>query len=159
MHAYCAGNGRETAKNETESIRTRQMGSRTRNSPNAIEIATPELPSRWKKVSAGGINVYVPQNAPIDATNQIFIFGRVESRGEAIAPSVESERAGNGDGDMGDTTSGGGIDLKRVETVLLAGESQHECQSRRTRDGNSPVSSRPPIHHEERLYIPVRHRR
>ena len=47
----------------------------------------------------------------------MFKFGEAESRDEAIAPSVESKRAGNGggdqdgdDGDGGSTTSGDGID-------------------------------------------------
>jgi len=42
------------------------------------------------------------------------------------------------------TTSGGDINSTRVEAVLLAAESQHMCYSRRIRDGDSPVSSRPP---------------
>ena len=86
--------------------------------------------------------MYAPWNAPVEAlgtANRTFAFGEVESRDEAIAPSVESERAGDGDGDgygddggdgdVGDTTSGGGVDSKRVETALLAGRSQYMRQS------------------------------
>jgi len=161
-HAYCVGNETETAGNEAEHVRTRRNEPRTRNSPNGHDIATPKPTIQWKKVSAGGIDVYVPQNAPIEAASRIFVFGRPESRDEAIAPSLEGERAGHGDGDgnggdgEGDTTSGGDVDSKRVDTALLAGDSQLECQSRRIRTGNLPVSSGPPIRPTERLYGHVR---
>ena len=153
----------QTAADEAERVRTRRMGSRTRNSPNANEIATPERTYRWRKVSADGIDVYIPWNAPITIPRRKIVFGRAESGGEAIAPSIESERAGDGDGgrnggdgDVGDTTSGGDIDSKRVETTLLATGSQHMRQSQRMRKNNLPVSSRPPIRPAERPYGHVR---
>jgi len=111
-------------------------------SPNGRDILTPKRTYQWRRVSVSDGDVYVPWNAPvvvIETANQIFAFGEVESRVEAIAPSVESERAGDGDGngygddggdgDVGDTTSGGGVDSKRVEAALLAGDSQLERQS------------------------------
>jgi len=153
--AHCVGNETETAENEAESIRSRQTGSRTRNSPNGRDIAMPKLTVRWRKVSVDGSDVYVPRNAPIDTTNRRIVFGRVESGVEAIAPNVEGERAGDGDGDgdgdngdVGDvdgTTSGGDSDSIRVEAALLAGESQRVRYSQRIRTGNLPVSSGPPI--------------
>jgi len=133
---HSVGNATETAKNEAESVRSRRIGSRTQNSPNAREIATPKLPKQWTRVSIGGGDVYVPFNAPIAIPTRRIVFGRPESGDEAIAPSVKGERAGEGDGggyggdgDVGDTTSGGDIDSKRVEAALLAGESQLERQS------------------------------
>jgi len=96
------GNTTETTENKAETVRTRQNGPKTRNSPNAIEIATAKLPRRWRRVSADGIHVYVPWNAPIEVlgtASRKIVFGRVESGDEAIAPSVKGERAGDGDGD------------------------------------------------------------
>jgi len=117
MHSI--GNGRETAENEAETVRTCQIKRKTRNSPSVIEIAMAKLPSRWKKVSIGGGDMYVPWNTPIGVlgtANQRIVFGRAESRVEAIAPSVEGERAGEGNsnGSGGDrdgdgTISGGSI--------------------------------------------------
>ena len=68
---------------------------------------------------------------------------------------------GDGDGDRdGDaidgTTSGDGIDSTRVNAALLAGESQHTRQTRRRRNGDLPVSPRPPIQLGERPYGHVR---
>ena len=60
---------------------------------------------------------------------------------------------------MDGTTSGGGVHLKRVETALLAAKSQHVRYSRRRRNGNSPVSSIPPIRPADRPYRPIRWRR
>ena len=59
--------------------------------------------------------MYIPYNAPIAIPRRRIVFGRPESRDEAIEPSVEGERAGDGDGDgdVGDvdgTTSGGDSD-------------------------------------------------
>jgi len=139
---HSIGNGRETAENDSRSVRKRQTEAQTRNSPKAHEIATPEPTKRWRKVSAGGIHVYIPWNAPvaaIETANRNIVFGRPDSGDEAIAPSVEGERAGEGDGggyggdgDVGDTTSGGNSDSIRVEAALLAGESQRVRYSRRT---------------------------
>jgi len=140
-----------------------------RNSPNANEIAMPERTYRWRKVSADGIDVYILWNAPIAIPRRKIVFGRAESGGEAIAPSVEGERAGDGDGDGnggdgddGDadgTTSGDGVDSTRVNAVQLATDSQHMCQSRRSRRNDLPVSSRPLIQRERRPYGHVRRRR
>jgi len=169
---HSVGSGTQTAGNETKSIRTRQNSSRTQDSPNGGDISTPKRTYQWRRVSVSDGDVYVPRNAPvvaIETANRIFAFGEVESRVEAIAPSVESERAGDGDGDgygddggdgdVGDTTSGGSVHSKRVEAALLAGDSQLERQSRRIRTGNLPVSSGPPIQSTERPYGPIRRRR
>ena len=69
------GNAMETAENEAETIRTRQNGLRTQNSPNTINIAMPELPGRWRKVSIGGGDVYVPFNVPIVIPTWRIVFG------------------------------------------------------------------------------------
>ena len=102
----------------------------------------PEPVSRWRRVSASGIDVYVPLNAPIDPTSRMFAFGQLESGEMAIAPGFKGEGAGNGNGgqngdggdDGGDgsvdgTTSGGGVHSTRVKTVLLTTESQHMRQN------------------------------
>ena len=105
--------------------------------------------------------MYVPWNVPVEAlgtAKRMIAFRQVESRDEAIAPSVEDERAddgvGNRDGDG--TTSGGSIDSMRVNATLLAVESQHLRWSRRKQNGHLPVSSWPPIQPAERLYRGVR---
>ena len=59
-----------------------------------------------------------------------------------IVPSVEGERAGDGDsdgygddgdvGDMNGTTGGGSVHSTRVKTALLAEESQHMRYSPRS---------------------------
>ena len=136
---HCDGNGRETAGNEAERVRMHQNSSRTRNSPSTREIATAKRARRWKRVSTAEGDVYVPRNAPvaaIETANRNIVFGRPDSGDEAIAPSVEGERAGEGDGggygddgDVGDTTSGGDVDSKQVEAALLAGDSQRVRQS------------------------------
>jgi len=165
-HAYCVGNDMQTAANEAESVRMRRMGSKTQNSPVAHGIVTAKRPRRWRMVSVEEVHVYVAWNASIETASRNFVFGQVESGDEAIAPNVEGERAGNGDGngdgdngDVGDvdgTTSGGDSDSIRVEAALLAGESQRVRYSRRTRTGNLPVSSRPPIQPARRPYGLVR---
>jgi len=161
-HAHCVGNKTETAGNEAEHVRTRRNGSRTQNSPNAIDIATAKLPRRWRKVSIGGGDVYVPFNAPIAIPMRRIVFGRPESGDEAIAPSLEGERAGDGDGDgnRGDgddgdangTTSGGDADSMRVEAALLAAKSQYMCYRPRSRRNDLPTSSGPPIQPERCPY-------
>ena len=165
------GNATGTATNEAKRVRMRQSSSRTRNSPNGRDIATPKPTSRWKKVSVGDGDVYVPSNAPIEVlgtANRRIVFGRAESGDEAIAPSLKGERAGNGDGDgyggdggdgdVDGTTSSGHIDSSRVEEALLAAESQHTRYSSRLRRNNLPVSSWPPIQPERRPYGHVRRR-
>jgi len=133
MHTdtHCGGKEMETAENKAETVRTHQTDEETQDSPNACEIATPKPTIRWKKVSAGGIDVYIPQNAPIKATSRIFVFGQPESGDEAIAPSVEGERAG--DGDANGTTSGGDANSTQVEAALLAAEGQHTHYIQRSR--------------------------
>ena len=96
---------------------------------------------------------------PVEALGRTFAFGEAESGDEAIAPSVEGERAGDDDGDMDGMTSSDDVDSKRVEAALLAGDSQHTRQSRRTGNGDLPVSSMPPIYPADRPYGPVRWRR
>ena len=69
---------------------------------------------------------------------------------------------GDGDGDDGDmdgATSSGDVDLNRVEEALLAVESQYVHQDRRRRNGDSPVSSVPPVHPAECPYGDVTRRR
>ena len=114
----------------------------------------------------------IPLNEVPDTASRKVVFGRVEREDKAIAPSVEGEVAGNGggnrnngdgdgddDGDGDGTMSGGSIDSIRVNTALLAAESQYTHQNRSTRDQDLPVSSRPPIHHAERPYGHIRRRR
>jgi len=164
--AHSVGNGRETAENDSRSVRRRQTEAQTRNSPKAHEIATPEPTKRWRKVSAGGIHVYIPWNAPVAAiatARRRIIFGRPEIGDEAIAPSVEGETAGGRgdgrDGNADDTTSGDGVDLTRVNAAQLATESQHTRLSRVPRRYDLPMSSRPPVQHERRPYGSIRRRR
>jgi len=163
---HSIGNATETAANGTETVRTRRIGSRMQDSPNGREIVMPKRILRWRRVSEGSVDMYVPLNTPIAVPTRQIVFGRVESRGEAKTTSVEGERAGEGDGrrnggdgDVGDTTSGGDANSMRVKAALLATKSQYTRYSRRTRLGNSPVSSRPPIQLERRLYGLVRRRR
>ena len=99
--AYSVETDTETAANKAESVRTRRIGRKTRNSPDSREITMPDHSCRWRKVSVDGVDVYVPRNVPVEVSktaNRTFAFGEVECRGEAIAPSVEGERAGDGDG-------------------------------------------------------------
>jgi len=166
MHAYCAGNGRETAENETESIRTRRIGPRTQDSPNGRDIAMPKVARRWRRVSVNNGDMYVPWNAPIAIPSRKIVFGRVKSGDKAIVPSLEGERAGDsdgdgngGDGDDGDansTTSGGDADSMRVEAVLLAAKSQYTRYRPRSRRNDLPMSSGPPIQPERCPYGLVR---
>jgi len=93
-HAYCIGNDTQTATNEAESVRMHQNGSMTQNSPNGRDIAMPKVARRWRRVSVDNGDVYVPWNTLIAIPSRKIVFGRVESGDEAIAPSVEGERAG-----------------------------------------------------------------
>ena len=146
-----------------------RIGSRTQDSPEMNETATPKPTRRWRKVSIDDGDVYLPLNAPIMIPCRNFVFGQPESGEMAIAPNVEGEKAGDsdgdpnggdgGDGDADGTTSGSSIDSSQVKTVQLARESQHMRYSRRIQEGNSPVSSRPPIRHPDCLYGDVRRRR
>ncbi|KIM59036.1 hypothetical protein SCLCIDRAFT_27615 [Scleroderma citrinum Foug A] len=131
--SHCIGNGTETAENNSRNVSKCQMEAQTQYSPNAPEIKTSKPICRWRKVSGGNIDGYVPWNAPVEAPSQMFAFGEAESRDKVIAPDIEGETAeGNGDGDgdrYGDDgdgngiTSGGSIDSVRVNAALLAVES------------------------------------
>ena len=68
----------------------------------------------------------------------MFAFGRLERAGQAIAPDIKGERAGDGSGDQDegdgngdgdDMESSGSADSQRVEGALLSTESQHMRQS------------------------------
>ena len=117
MDTYSVGNDVGMAENETKNVRTSQIDPKTQNSPYAPENRTPERTSRWRRVSVGDGDVYVPPIALIGTTSRNFVFGRVESGDEAIAPSVEGGKAGAGDGDrngddgdVDDMTSGSNVD-------------------------------------------------
>ena len=160
---HSVANETETPANGMERVRTRRNGSKSRNSPNTRKTATPELTSHCKRVSAGGIIVYIPLNAPIDDSSRMFVFGRVEGGEEAIAPKVIDETAGNGDGDrnggggaVNGTTSSGNVDSTRVEAALLATDSQQTRSGRITRKHSLPVSSEPPIQPAEQPYGLIR---
>jgi len=160
---HCAVNGTKTAANRTEHVKTRQMESKTRNSPHTRKNATPKYIYRWKRVSVGDGDVYVPQNTPIDTASRNFVFGRVEGGVEAIAPKVVDETTGDGDGrwnggdgDVNGTTSSGNVDSTQVEAALLATDSQQTCSSRITRRNDLPVSFWPPIQPADRPYGPAR---
>ena len=135
-------------------------------SPDTIETKLPEHTNHWRNVSVDDGDVYVPWNAPVEALGRTLTFGQPERGDKVIVPDVKSERAGNSDddrygddGDVGDTTSGSSVHLKRVKAALLAAKSQHVRCGRRTRNGNSPVSSRPPIRPPERPYGLIMRRR
>ena len=163
------GDEMETAENETLNVRKSQTIKKSQDSPYTAEIKSPKRSYRWRKVSVGNIDVYIPWNVPVEAPSRTFAFREAESRDEAIAPDVEGETAeGNGDGDgdqYGDDgdgdgiTSGGSIDSIRVNAALLAVESQYMRQDQRTRNGDLPMSSRPPIQHLNRPYGLVIRRR
>ena len=98
----------EMAAEEAENIRTHQTDEETRNSPNTRNNVTSKHLVRWRKVSVGNSNVYVPRNAPVEAlgtASRTIVFGQVETaceeRVEAIAPGdVEGETVGNGNGEQ-----------------------------------------------------------
>ena len=75
---------------------------------------------------------------------------------EQRAVNSDGNRNG-GDGDVGDTTSGGNVNSSRVEAALLAAESQYMRYSRRKRNGDSPVSSGPPTSCADCPYRLARH--
>ena len=54
MGVESVGNDTETAAEEVETVRTHQTDEKMQNSPNGHEIAMPELPGQWRKVSIGG---------------------------------------------------------------------------------------------------------
>ena len=156
--------------NETDSIRMRRNCSKTRNSPDMRGIAMPKPIRQWRKVSAGDGEVYILWDAPIEALGRTLAFGEVESgRDKAIVPSLEGERAGNGNGGQregdGDESSdgdgmasSGNVNSSQVDGVRLAAEAgQHEGPNAEMK--NVPVSPRTPTDRPERPYGDVRHRR
>ena len=110
------------------------------------EIETSKRSRQWKGVSAEGVDIYLPWDAPVEVPSRTFAFGQVEGAeeaialnveraGEAIAPNV-GERAGDGGGDRdggdeGSTTSSGSIDSVQVNSALLAVKSQYMHQNQR----------------------------
>ena len=152
-------NHTRTARNEMQNVRTPRFDSKTQNSPIGPENGTLKHSTRWRKVSRGDVDVYVPWDAPVEVPSRRFVFGWLEKAGEAIAPSVESRdeaivpnvemaEDGNGnrsgDGDDGDgTASSGNVNSMRVSSVQLAGETrQHERPNAESKR-KVPVSSRP----------------
>ena len=88
----------ETTENEGGNVRKGRIDLRTRDSPYTVEIETSKHTYHWRKVSAEDMDVYVLVDAPIETASRTFVFGEAQSGDEAIAPSVEGERAGNGGG-------------------------------------------------------------
>ena len=88
-----------STENETETVRKRQTEAQAQYSPvlPRIDMANPTY--RWKRVSIGNGYRYVPWNAPVEMPGRTFAFGQLERAGEVIAPSIEGETDGNGDGD------------------------------------------------------------
>ena len=160
------GDESETSANIRINVRMGRIDLKPRNSPEICKITTVKPIGQWRGVSASCTDVHVPLSAPIDTASRNFVFGWLESGDEAIVPSLEGKRViegdGNqsgGDGDDGDgddTESGGSVDSQRVEGAWLSTESQYTCQSQRMQDGDSPVSSRPPIRPAEHPYGDVR---
>ena len=165
--SHCIGNGTETAENDSGNVSKCQTEAQTRNSPHTLEIKSCKRARLWRKVSVDNGDVYVPWNVPVEALSRTFAFGEAESGDEVIAPDIEGKTAeGNSDGDgdqYGDDgdgdgiTSSGSVDSIRVNAALLAVESQYMRQDRRTRNGNLPMLSRPPIRHLNRPYRLVMH--
>ena len=111
---------------------------RTRNSPDTTEVERPEPPDRWKRVSAGDSDIYLPWNAPVEALvipSQKFVFGQVEGGDERTAAKT-MERPGSA----------------QIEAALLAEHSQHMRQGQNLQDKDFPVSSEPATKYPERLY-------
>ena len=57
----------ETAENDSTNVRRCRIDSKTRNSPYTLENETPKRSYRWRKVSTGDGDVYVPWNTPVEA--------------------------------------------------------------------------------------------
>ena len=133
--AHSDGDESETSANVRINVRMGRIDSKPRNSPEICKIATAKPIGQWRGVSTSCTDVHVPLSVPIDTASQNFVFGRLESGDEAIAPSLEGKRVvkgdGNqsgGDGDGDDTESGGSVDSQRVEGARLSTESQYTCQ-------------------------------
>ena len=150
MHS--AGYETEMTGNATGNVRKGRNTSEMQNSPNTPENRTLESICRRRIVSIDDIDIHIPWNTPVEAPGQTFAFGPFESGDEAIAPSVEGERAGNGNGDRnGDDGDGdgmassGNVDSTRIGGVQLAGEvGQHERPNAEYKR-NVPMLSRPSV--------------
>ena len=135
---HSVGDETESAVNETVNVRKRKTEAQTKDSLSTPEIETLEPTYQWKQVNVGNGGMYVPLDAPIQTASRTFAFGRLERAGQAIAPDIKGERAGNGGGDQDegdsngdgdDMESGGSADSQRVEGARLSTESQHTRQS------------------------------
>ena len=74
----------QTAIDEQESIRTFPNESKTQNTPITPDVEQPKHADRWRRVSAVGIDVYVPLNMVskvLGTTCQKIAFGQVENAG------------------------------------------------------------------------------
>ena len=165
--SHSVGNNTKTAGNISKNVRTRQIDPKMWNSPHTPENGTPKHSYRWRKVSAGSINVYAPLNAQIAPLGRNFVFGQVEGGDKVMAAREVGERAGNGsgvgnrderNGDDDDTTSSGSVDSKQVKTALLAANSQHTRYRSRFQGNGLPVLSWPPIQPVNNPYGPARHK-
>ena len=105
--AHSIGNESETSANETDIVRTRQVGQRTRNLPYTPENGMPKRAIHWRRVNVDEIDVYLPWNAPVEVLGRTFVFGRFKSGDKPIAANIESKR--DGDGNVDGTMSGGGV--------------------------------------------------
>ena len=72
---HSIGNKSETSVNETDIVRTHQVGQRTQNLPYTPKNGMPKRAICWRRVNVNKINVYLPWNAPVEALGQTFIFG------------------------------------------------------------------------------------
>lgn len=112
-----AANDAKTAENKAQKVKTRTP-----------EIEPPEGVGRWRRVSAGDVEVYIAWNAPIEAletASQWIAFGEIESADsealgtdERIAANVEGEIPGDDSSERsseGGTTSSDSVDSTRVE--------------------------------------------
>ena len=96
---HTAGNEMETAENVGRNVSMHQTEEKTKNSPKIHKITMFKSADRWKRVSANGIDMYVPWNMSIEASGQMFEFGWFQSIGEAIAPDIENKGVVEGNGD------------------------------------------------------------
>ena len=86
-------------ENVPENVRSSRKELKPQYSPNVPENGMSKRSSRWRRVSADDITVYIPWNTPVEMPGRTFAFGQLERAGEAIVPSVEGETDGDGDGD------------------------------------------------------------
>ena len=68
-------------------------------SPNAFEVETLELMSRWRRVRIDDVDVYVPRNAPIKVPSRTVALGQVDSGDDLTAATLEDKRAGDSSGE------------------------------------------------------------